>query len=371
VYGVAGVIVFNFLAIVVEKEVDPYPCPENPTPQEPCLQRYRPLWGALDDVCNAIFIIELALNYYGSGPARFWCGKNMPFGSGPGWNIFDFLVVMVGALSLCRVPLGSFAQIKIMRTFRVFRLFKRVKSLNKIIVALMNSIPGVINAFAIMTIFMFIYAIIAVDYFRDFGGGYAVNSYLTLQGNGVEGAFNTSVSAMTARGYTIGDEYYGTFSRSLFTLFQVLTGESWSEAIARPLVFGFPSEEGGAAFVAIFYISFLLLMQIVLVNVVVAVLLDKFVGPEEQPPPEEDEEGAPASEPSAAGGTATPKDGNSGKAPEVLALEGQLQVLGQKMDNILSQLEQLQQKKADSADASTSPNFTWPGGGHAHGPSVA
>ena len=68
---------------------------------------------------------------------------------------------------------------------------------------------------------MFIYAIIAVDYFRDFGGGYAVNSYLTNQGNGVEGSYNTTVSAMTARGYTIGDEYYGTFTRSLYTLFQV------------------------------------------------------------------------------------------------------------------------------------------------------
>jgi len=131
---------------------------------------------------------------------------------------------------------------------------------------------------------MFIYAIIAVDYFRDFGGGYAVNSYLTNQGNGVEGSYNTTVSAMTARGYTIGDEYYGTFTRSLYTLFQVLTGESWSEAIARPLVFGFPKEEGGAAFVAVFFTSFILLMQIVLINVVVAVLLENFVTDDPPPP---------------------------------------------------------------------------------------
>jgi len=87
----------------------------------------------------------------------------------------------------------------------------------------------------------------------------------------------STFSAMTVRGYTIGDEYYGTFTRSLYTLFQVLTGESWSEAIARPLIFGFPSEEGGAAFVAIFFTSFILLMQIVLINVVVAVLLENFV----------------------------------------------------------------------------------------------
>ena len=54
---------------------------------------------------------------------------------------------------------------------------------------------------------------------------------------------------------------------------QVLTGESWAEAIARPLIFGYEV----AWFPAFFFVTFLLLMQIVLVNVVVAVLLDKFV----------------------------------------------------------------------------------------------
>jgi hypothetical protein len=85
---------------------------------------------------------------------------------------------------------------------------------------------------------------------------------------------------MTARGYTNGYEYYGTFSRALFTLFQVMTGESWSEAIARPLIFGWNSSSIVAA---TFFVSFIILTQIVLMNVVVAVLLDKFAsGPEEE-----------------------------------------------------------------------------------------
>jgi hypothetical protein len=76
----------------------------------------------------------------------------------------------------------------------------------------------------------------------------------------------------------------------------VMTGESWSEVIARPLVFGSPGAPGytcagcSSVFVGFFFVSFLLLTQIVLVNVVVAVLLDKFVeeqptgGKDEQPP---------------------------------------------------------------------------------------
>ena len=83
---------------------------------------------------------------------------------------------------------------------------------------------------------------------------------------------------MTDRGFVFGWEYYGTFTRALFTLFQVMTGESWAEAVARPLMFGLYKN---AIFVSVFFVSFILLTQIVLTNVVVAVLLDKFV---EDPP---------------------------------------------------------------------------------------
>ena len=44
---------------------------------------------------------------------------------------------------------------------------------------------------------------------------------------------NKTISQTTARGINYGSEYYGTFFRALYTLFQVLTGESWSEAGSR------------------------------------------------------------------------------------------------------------------------------------------
>lgn len=47
---------------------------------------------------------------------------------------------------------------------------------------------------------------------------------------------NITCSATTARDLKHGDEYFGTFSASLLTNFQVLTGESWSEIIARPIL---------------------------------------------------------------------------------------------------------------------------------------
>jgi len=163
----------------------------------------------------------------------------------------------------------------------VFRLFKRIESLNKVISALMRAIPGVTNAFVIMLIFMMIYAILAVEYFAQLGqpfGATPYGTYFTYDEFG-----NHSITAETARGLIYGYEYYGSFTKALYTLFQVMTGESWSEAVVRPLLF---SSTMNGALVALYFVSFILLMQIVLTNVVVAVLLDKFV---EEEPTEEGE----------------------------------------------------------------------------------
>merc|ERR1712216_770396 len=113
-----------------------------------------------------------------------------------------------------------------MRAFRVFRLFKRVHSLNKILVTIVHAIPGVANAFLILAIVMSIYAILAVELYHDVGAGCL--------------APNSTVAWMeTTRGDCVGDEYFGNFARSFFTFFQVLTGESWSEAVARPAIWAF------------------------------------------------------------------------------------------------------------------------------------
>jgi len=113
---------------------------------------------------------------------------------------------------------------------------------------------------------------------------------------------NHTLSSITGRGYHHGWEYYGTFMRALYTLFQVMTGESWSEAIARPLLFASSLD---ATLVGIFFVSFILLTQIVMTNVVVAVLLDKFV--EDNP-----------NQPETAGAAAAPAAGDGAHLMSVL-----------------------------------------------------
>jgi len=205
------------------------------------------------------------VNMYGyGGPVRqFWRS---------GWNVFDFVIVSIGVVLMTGIDLGAFNRLKLLRAFRIFRLFKRIKSLNKIISALIKAVPGVFNAFVIMFIFFCIYAILAVELFRPFGAGgtYPVKY---VEDNLTDVVFDYEVSAVTARGYSAGYEYYGCFSRAMFTLFQVMTGESWSEAIARPLIFGLYNNSFTCG---IFFVTFVLLTQVVLLNVVVVVLLDNF-----------------------------------------------------------------------------------------------
>ncbi|CAK9075523.1 unnamed protein product [Durusdinium trenchii] len=254
---VAALIAGNFLCNIIEKWIDPVGT------------EYPSLFYGFETFFNTMFFFELLVNMYAFWCCRFWKS---------GWNIFDFVVVAIGILSVLRVELpGPLSMLRMMRAFRVFRLFKRVKSLNKIMVSLAKAVPGVANAFFILLLVMSIYAIIAVDLFKDFGKGF---KFTNIKGKEVE--------LITSRKQEYGFEYFGNFGKSLYTMFQVLTCESWSEAIARPLLHcNSVAEAFGVAF---FFVSFIIVNAIVLINVVVAVLLEKMVDDTEKKADTQEEE---------------------------------------------------------------------------------
>ena len=267
---VALIIMANFLVNVIEKEIDADP--DNP--------RYPEFWANADNAFNIIFIIELFANIYSTGGPirRFWAS---------GWNVFDTVIVTVSFLTMINALKPPGDQLKLLRAFRVFRLFKRVKALNQIVVSLFNSIPGVSNAFFVLFIFFCIYSILAVEIFRNFGMRGVYRTYDAATGE------VKHVDATTPRGLNAGLEYYGTFMKAMFTMFQVMTTDSWTEGISRPLIFGFSNSLTVNAIVTgVFFVSFSILTGIVIINIVVAVLLDKFVDNADQSPlpPDDDED---------------------------------------------------------------------------------
>jgi len=244
--AVACLIGANFLTNIVEKELDP------------AGTKYSSTFAVFELFYNICFTIELAVNMYAHWWKPFWASN---------WNIFDVVVVTIGIVNTINLPLPpAFSMLRMMRAFRVFRLFKRVRSLNKIIVAIVHAVPGVANAFLILAIVMSIYAILAVEFYLELGAD-------CKQVGG-------DARWLTPRGYCAGFEYFGTFSKSLYSFFQVLTGESWSEAVARPAIFFYYEDPIRAIGGGLFFVSYVLITSFVLTNVVVAVLLDKMVDPE-------------------------------------------------------------------------------------------
>jgi len=234
----------NFLTNIVEATIDPQK------------DKHQGVFQIFELIFNIAFTIELSVNLYAFWFAPFWKS---------GWNVFDFLVVTIGLLTTFKVPLpGPFTLLRMMRAFRVFRLFKRVPSLKKIMDSLAKAIPGVVNAFIIQILVMCIYAILAVEFWSTWGQG---GTFLNERG--------VSIRLTTSRGQDYGYEYFGNFPKSMYTMFQVLTGDSWSEAVAR---FALHTNEMHISLgVALFYVTFVILNAVILINVVVAVLLEKMV----------------------------------------------------------------------------------------------
>ena len=127
--------------------------------------------------------------------------------------------------------------LRLFRAFRVFRLFKRVESLRIIIEGVGASLPGVGNAFVLLGLLMGIWAIIGVEFFSEYA-----------------------------------DDEFGNFLKAMFTMWQVMTMDGWASNLARPLLY-----DDGLTVAAPFFISFTFIAGIVMTNVVVAILLEKYL----------------------------------------------------------------------------------------------
>jgi hypothetical protein len=167
-----------------------------------------------------------------------------------GWNWLDMVVIGTAVVSIWgQVEAGGLVNLRLLRAFRVLRLIRRIPSLQKIVVALYASIPAMSNALALTFMVVAMYSIMAVSFFRikEDGG--------------------------------ISDRF-GTFGMALFTMFQFSTGDGWTDVVRE-----INNESTLASFgTSVFFVSFMIIVSIVLMQVVIAVLLEEFskIGSDEQ-----------------------------------------------------------------------------------------
>lgn len=176
------------------------------------------LISTLDRVCLAVFVIELAAKIFAQGRAFFRSG----------WNIFDF--VIVGA-ALAPAAQGL-SVLRAMRILRLLRIISVAPTLRRVVEGFVSALPGMASVFLLMAIIFYIAAVIATKLFGD--------------------SF---------------PDWFGTLPLSAYSLFQIMTLESWSMGIVRPLMEVYP-------YAWAFFVPFILLTTFAVVNLVVGLIVN-------------------------------------------------------------------------------------------------
>ncbi|CAK0896343.1 unnamed protein product, partial [Prorocentrum cordatum] len=226
----------NFVAEIIQR-TPPF-IPKSPTELQ--------TWRYIENTFNVIFLTEVIFHGY----SEWWTVWKR---SGGNW--FDFVVVLGGSLDLFGVDFAGLDVVLMLRAVRIFRLvralriFSKVGALAKIMNSLLLGAGQVAQALGIVVMIMLIYAVIAVDQYCGLYCASDVAPYRNME------------QFVTARGVCFGEDYYGDTGRALYTMFQVLTGESWSEAAVRPIMYRYatsqdPQDQQLYIISQIFFVSF-------------------------------------------------------------------------------------------------------------------
>jgi len=181
------------------------------------MARFGPLLLALNGTILAVFVVEIGIKLVAFGPRFFRSG----------WNVFDFLVVGISLVPAT----GPLDILRALRILRVLRLLSQVPRLKMIIESLMRALPGMGWTTALLMLVFYIFAVMGTMLFGE--------------------AF---------------PEYWGTLGRSFFALFQIMTLESWSSGIARPMLEEMP-------LVWLYFVPFILISSFMVLNLFIAIIV--------------------------------------------------------------------------------------------------
>jgi len=172
----------------------------------------------LDKAILTVFVVEIALRLYAHRLAFF---KDA-------WSVFDFIVVGIALLPAS----GPFSVLRALRVLRVLRVLTFVPSMRKIVGALVKSLNGMLSIAMVLSLVYYVAAVMATKLFGE--------------------AF---------------PDWFGSLGASLYTLFQIMTLESWSMGIARPVMAEFP-------YAWAFFVPFILIATFTMLNLFIAVIVN-------------------------------------------------------------------------------------------------
>jgi voltage-gated sodium channel len=173
---------------------------------------------ALDQAILSVFVIELLMRMTVDFRA-FWKDP---------WRIFDFLVVAIALLPAT----GPLAILRALRILRMLRLISAVPSMRRVVNGLLGAMPGMGSILFLIGMIFFVFSVIT-----------------------------TKMFAATF------PEWFGSIGASGYTLFQIMTLESWSMGIVRPVMEVHPHAW-------IVFIPFIIITAFTVLNLFIGVIVD-------------------------------------------------------------------------------------------------
>ncbi len=176
-----------------------------------------PILTALDRVILAVFVLELGM--------RLWVYRTGFFRDL--WRNFDLLIIVIALLPAS----GNLSILRALRILRVLRVVGMMPSLRRVVGGLVASLPGMGSITLLLALVFYIFSVMATNLYGD--------------------AF---------------PQWFGTLGRSAYSLFQIMTLESWSMGIVRPVLVIFP-------FAWIFFVVFIICTTFTVLNLFIGIIV--------------------------------------------------------------------------------------------------
>ena len=203
--GIIGVILFNAILLGMETSYE-------------IMAVAGPLIIALDTACLAIFVIEIGLKLYAQ---RFSFFRS-------GWNIFDFVIVGISLMPGAQ----TFTVLRALRILRLLRVVSVSPSLRRVVEGFVRALPGMGSVFLLMGMLFYIGSVMATKLFQE--------------------SF---------------PDWFGDLGNSAYSLFQIMTLESWSMGIVRPVMEVYP-------YAWAFFVPFIMVTTFAVVNLLVGLIVN-------------------------------------------------------------------------------------------------
>jgi len=182
------------------------------------MAQYGPILLGLDKLLLGVFVVEILLRIYAYRGAFF---KDA-------WSLFDLAVVAIALIPAS----GPLSVLRSLRVLRVLRVLSIVPSMKRVVSALLGSLPGLASIAMVLVLIYYVFAVIAT---KIFGSAFP--------------------------------EWFGTIGASFYTLFQVMTLESWSMGISRPVMEVYP-------YAWVFFVPFILVATFTMLNLFIAIIVN-------------------------------------------------------------------------------------------------